>query len=145
MYIRIFPIFFINTDVIFEVYLIHSESYQQVFWLPLFLVRILVFHTHLFHNATAPGVVDVMRCRNIWKSISFHLRYHGLSSLCNNPLMPKFLPKPIPKIMAIVHVNLYIANGIVVLFQTDCVSIGLWLCIICRIPCLFTLPTRISD
>ena len=66
MHRRIIPIFFVSPfRVSIKIELIHSKYYYDIFWLPLFFIRILVFHTHILHNAAAPGIIPVMGCGNI--------------------------------------------------------------------------------
>ena len=130
MHSRIVPIFFINPAFIpIQVQLVHPKGHQNVFGLPVLLIRILIFHTCISHDAAASGIISVMRCRDIGQAVLFHLLYDRFARFRDNAFMPEFLAESIAKIMMLFHIDLDVADRTVVLFQTDCIGIRLRLSI----------------
>ena len=111
----LFPVFFINT-VIFSVKikLIHAEGNRNIFWLPLFLVGILIYHSQFFHDLPAPGIFYVMGSgdeRHAGIPQFFHYRPAGF---CYDALMPEVFSQAIAEIMAFAAAYLDITDGNVI-------------------------------
>ena len=58
---RAIPIFIMNPAFIpVRIKLVKPKCNQKIWGLPLFFIRILVFHSYILHYADASGVVPVM-------------------------------------------------------------------------------------
>ena len=123
---RLVPIFFVNPICIpIKIQLVHPKCNQKILGLPLFFVRILVLHSNVPHNAAASWVVSVMRCCDIRQAVLFHLGDHRFARFCDKSLMPEFPAKPISEIVMFLHIHFYVADGMIVRFQADRVSVCL--------------------
>ena len=129
IFVRI-PIFLIyEIFIAIEIQLVHSKKYRKIFGLPLFLIGITVFHATGLHYHSTSGIISVMCCRDVRQAIPFHLLDDRFASFRYDSFMPEFFAQSIPEIVMFFHINFYIANGIIVLFQTDSIIVSLWLCI----------------
>ena len=74
MNLRFVPVSLINPAFItVKIELIHPEYDLNIFRLPLFLIRISVFHSEALHHAAAPRIIYIMSRCNIRNSVSQQL------------------------------------------------------------------------
>ena len=120
------PVFVIHR-VIFavQIQLIHAKNHGEILGLPLFLVRIAIFHAQILHHAAAAGVVYVMRGGDKRHTAAAQVLQQGPARLRGDSLMPEFPSKGIAKVMAFVVRGLDVADGLGLLLQTDGEKIGI--------------------
>ena len=116
-----------------QVQLVQPEMHREIFGLPNLLIGVAVFHADVAHDPAASGIVPVVGRRDIGQSILFHLLNNRLGRFCHNSFMPELLTKPVAEIVMLLHVHFDVADGIIVLLQTDRVGIGLRLDVFCGI------------
>ena len=94
-----------------KVQLVHTESSQYVFRLPLFLIRILIKH-----NISATGILDIVCGRNVRNAIFFYLVNNGIGRLGYNAVAPKGFEQPIAKVMGLIDVYIDIPYWNIIIF-----------------------------
>ena len=99
-----------------KVQLVHTESSQYVFRLPLFLIRILIKHTQTFHDIAATGILDIVCGRNVRNAIFLCLVNNGIGRLGYNAVAPKGFEQPIAKVMGLIDVYIDIPYWNVIIF-----------------------------
>ena len=104
------PILAIDAVVLpVKVDLVHSKNDREIFWLPLFFVRVLVGHTNFLHLRSAAGIVDVMGGGEIRNASILCNFDDGKGCLSHDALVPVLFLKGVTKVMA---VDVYKRQGI---------------------------------
>lgn len=123
----IIPIFLIDSAVVsVKIQLVQPEGDRKIFGLPLFFIRVLVFHSQPLHYAAASGIIYIMCGCDVWNTILFQLRYKGPACFSSNSLMPEFFAESISEIMAVIHVYIYIPHRNIIMLHTNSIIISMW-------------------
>ena len=108
-----------------QIKLIHPEDYGSVFRLPLFPVRIAVFHAQPLHDRAAFRIVSIMRGGDEFHSASFCPLYNRKAGRCDDSPASELRQQTVAEIKRTGGAKMNISYGDIVLFQADGVGVSL--------------------